>query len=372
MIKKVTLSESNKRVIMMTSGVGFLVLVLVLLSLFSQETPILEKFVKKQSREQKFSSDVTKSVIGDNPKALQKTFLADVKSGRNDKMVKAAGYFITHRYFDSKGNVYEIYDYSHSDPALSFLTKAEAEYPEIFSKIKAGTLDHHFTEEGNLAYLAYLEVLVSEGYGDIAALGTGANQYAKYGYISEKTSGYKISKKAKESIEKSLFFAERASPLAREIVKDGQKIDLFYPDSLVIGLNQYAFALRYYKVMGIPFVSEVSPEEIFAFTTSYAPKNAPIFAIFTYYINTVSLVVAGATDKEVSAAVAPFLEQANRVKVPKAYSVVDRVLKARTEVEKEGVYSKENVVGVALKSVEFKAWLLANGWVESDFVSSKK
>lgn len=318
-----------------------------------------------QTRKEYYKQIYTDSLINNKPQELQNFFVGEIKNGNNDDLVKSAAYFITHRYFDSKGNIYELYDYSHSDPALIFLTKAEDIYPEIFKEIIDKKLPAEYSESGNLAYLAYLEVLAKNGYSDVAVFGTAANQYAKLAYISREQTGKKT-KEAAKNIDKSLFFAQKADPLVLAIISDGMTNGT-YPSSLVVGLNQYAHALRYYRALSVPFPSSVTADKVFNFTIAYTVRFVPEFVSFTHILNLSSLAMINSPSDVLDKAAAPITAINPNGKNIREYSVIDRISKARLGAEDEGIYSRKNIVKIATKSPEFKKWLIGAGWTNSDF-----
>jgi hypothetical protein len=338
---------------------GILILIGVLVLVFSGKISL-----KQATRAERYQSFYQASLVENNPKELQNFFTEEVKQGRNDELVKAAAYFITHRYFDSKGNIYELYAYSHSDPALSFLVKAEAIYPDIFNIIKNKGLPETYSESGNYAYLAYLEVLANKGYADVAVFGTAANQYAKLAYIPLSSGNH--TKQSTQNINKSLFFANKAKSDVATIVK-GAVTKPVYQSNIVVGLNQYAHALRYYKAMSVPFDSPVQPEEVFTFTTNYTTKYVPELYLFTSILNTSSLVMVKADSSKIEEAVKPVVLFDTKISKPRSYSVIDRIISSRTGKEEEGIYSKKNIAIIAKASPSFKSWLVLNGWSESDF-----
>ncbi|MFA5132143.1 MAG: hypothetical protein WC444_02325 [Candidatus Paceibacterota bacterium] len=321
-------------------------------------------------QEQNHKTEVLDSLVNNTPKPLQDSFLKSVDSGALDKYAKSAAYFIMHRYFDNKGNIYEIYDYSNSDPRLSFLKEAEQIYPDIFAKIQNKTLPTSFSEEGTYAYLAYLEALDKKGYTDVAAQGTAANQYAKMAYIGKIQSSDKdlknLSSDQKRNLDKSMLFAKSAANEVSAIVDSKTIPDGVYVADVVIGLNQYAYALRHYKYFGIPFSSPKTPEEIFALTTEYTSTKVPELNMFTHLIDASSLALINGSSTEITKALRPFINYRVSV-IPRDYSVVDRVMKARLGHEKEGVYSKENIISISKKSPDFKSWLYKAGWKDADF-----
>ena len=88
---------------------------------------ILPREEKRESeRAQRSRESWIASVLHNSPEALQNSFSDDVKNGVNDQYTKADAYWITHRYSDTLGNIYEIYDYIQSRPHLAFIqTEAE-------------------------------------------------------------------------------------------------------------------------------------------------------------------------------------------------------------------------------------------------------
>ena len=118
---------------------------------------------KLSSAEQKERSKAYfDSLLSNNPKELQNFFLNDIRNGVNDKYTKSDIYFITHRFFDNGGNIYEIYDYVEANPELTFLKEAENIYPGIFKLIKERKLEPYATDSGYYAYLAYVEVILPQ------------------------------------------------------------------------------------------------------------------------------------------------------------------------------------------------------------------
>lgn len=323
------------------------------------------------------------SLIENNPAPLQNLFVEDVKTGKNTKLTKSAVYFITHRYFDNGGNIYEIYDYVNSHPELVFLKEAEAIYPSTFKKIAEGTAPSTYSGYGMHAFLAYLEVLDKYGYADVAALGTLANQYAKIADDIKKAPeqlppSVNVSEYLQKEINKSLLFAEKAKSDVVRII-EGEITSNDIPDrDIVVGLNQYASALRYYEALGIDFASPKRAQEIFPFSTDYAKRLVPELYVFTSFLNasTLLMVQPGATE-EARSVLAPVYN----LEVKKGASngiIIDKILHSRLESPSyfpgtkvrdinRDIYGKNNVVSLAKAVPEFKAWLVSNGWEEGDF-----
>jgi len=326
------------------------------------------------------------SLSGSNPSSLQELFALDIKNGMNDKFTKSDAYFITHRYFDNGGNIYEIYDYVNSHPELVFLKDAEQFYPDTFERIKKRSLPATYSGPAMHAYLAYLGALERYGYAGIAARATAANQYVKLAYLIKKTpeqfspdSGVDVPRYLEAEIKRSVYFATKAKEDVAKIL-DGKLTSEDITDrDIVVGLNQYASALRYYKYLGIDFDSPKTAREIFAFSTGYANSFVTELVVFTGLLNASTLLLDDSSSvDEVKTALLPVLRIDTSKNTPRARSVPGKIIKSKseeiayfsgTQVKdiNYDIYGKTNIVGLARKVSEFKVWLLSNGWVEADF-----
>jgi hypothetical protein len=339
-----------------------------------------EESVKRSNK----STEVWKaSVLHNSPEALQNSFSDDVKNGVNDQYTKADAYWITHRYSDTLGNVYEIYDYIQSRPHLMFIQKdAEMIYPKIFEKIKSREVVIG-TDFARYAYLAYIEALKNHGYTDIAGIGTASNQYAKTAYfnhtIAQQTLDENFRKRAlkfqKRDIKKSIEFAKLAQGDVVKIL-DGELTEQDMPArDILVGLNQYAAALRYRQFVGADYSSPKSADEIFKFTTEYTRKHVPELAYFTSILNASTLAILEPEDpQQIKEALYPILNlDTTKVQLLDA-SIVRYILNARFEQRQEEVrmadldiYGRRNVVRLASRVHAFRLWLIANGWTDDDF-----
>ncbi len=341
------------------------------------------------------------SLLSNEPAALQENFVKDVKLGVNDMYTKSDVYFITHRFFDNNGNIYEIYDFIELHPELAFLKEAETIYPGVFEKIKNRTLSSIATDSGYYAYLAYVEILMKYGYTDIAAVGTAAGQYAKLAYVTTeiakempKNEGVERSKYAKRNIKKSADFLVFATKDVERILNGELTSKDIIPQDILVGLNQYAAALRYREALGFKHFSPKmveslnkigvkassikTPEQIFAFTTEYSHRFVPELNLFTSLLNASTLaILASSTPQDIKVALYPLLDfdtkntrNANFLKI----GIIPKILDSRFEKKPDNIgetamdiYSKRNTLRLANKVPEFKAWLMLNGWVEADF-----
>lgn len=334
-------------------------------------------------------------ILQNNPAALQNSFVDDIKNGLNDKYTKSDAYFVTHRFFDNGGNIYEIYDYVNSHPELAFLKEAEAIYPSIFKQIHEKVVPAVPCDRAMYAYLAYVEVLRNHGYTDIAAIGTMANQYAKLSYFLTVIAkdmpvkeGVKRSKNVKHDTKKALEFIKFAKSDVVNILNNKLTSDDVTPRDILVGLNQYAAALRYLEALSalqsatstLISKSELADfnkqsKEIFMFTMDYSHRNVPELRHFTSILNASTLVILdSSTPEEVRVALYPVLDLDLKKTKLIDNSIIHKVLDSRFEKKAKNLdetemdlYSKRNILMLAKKVPEFKVWLISNGWTEADF-----
>jgi hypothetical protein len=326
-----------------------------------------------------------RSLLKNDPTPLQNALIADIKDGRNDKYTKSDAYFITHRFFDNGGNIYEIYDYINAHPELAFLKEAESMYPKIFAQIKNRTLPSYFVDRALYACLAYIEVLYKNGYTDVAATATLANQYAKLAYFTTTIAkempaeeGAKRAAYAPRDAKKAVDFLRLAENDIVGILDGTITSDDVTPRDILVGLNQYGAAMRYLEVLGMASSSPLSSRdsrEIFAYAIDFSHRHVPELRHFTALLNasTLALLPSG-TSEETKIALYPILDLDLKSDKILETSVVHRVLDSRFEQKPQDVgdtlqdiYSKRNTLRLADKVPEFKNWLMANGWVETDF-----
>ena len=326
------------------------------------------------------------STFRNDPTIIQNSFLEDIKNGLNDKNTKSDAYFVLHRFFDNGGNIYEIYDYVSAHPEISFLnSEAEVIYPEIFKQIQTRELPNTAVDRAKYAHLAYLEVLYNHGYADIATLGTIANQYAKIAYFATtyakempKKEGDRRKRFMSRDIKKSLYFINISKNEVKDIIEGKVSNDVI-PRDVLVGLNQYAAALRYLMVVGgVKKVADVSPKsgkEIFAFTMDYSRRYVPELHLFTSLLDASTLALIDSNkSEEIKIALYPILDlDLNKIKISER-GIITKVLDTKLEKKPQDVedlnldlYGKTNTLRLARKVPEFKVWLISNGWVEGDF-----
>ncbi len=325
------------------------------------------------------------SHLRSSPTALQDLFLDDIRNGVNDKVTKSAIYFITHRFFDNGGNIYEIYDFIEAHPELAFMKEAEAIYPSEFEQLKKGSLPKTAVDRSIYIYCAYIEVLYKHGYADVAATATVANQYAKTAYYTTeiakempKMEGDYRSRYAKRNMKKAGQFMRISAPQVADIM-DGKLTEKdIMPRDILVGLNQYAAALRYLEALDIDVSnSPKSAKEIFEYTMEYAYRNVPALHHFTSLLNASTLaIIEGADPRDIRTALYPILDFDMKGDRVLSTSILHEVIRSRLEPKlpperigetNMGVYSKRNTIRLAEKVPEFKSWLMDNGWVEADF-----
>lgn len=343
------------------------------------------------------------SLLKNNPGLIQSAFLFDVQNNVNDKFTKSDAYFITHRYFDNGGNIYEIYNYVESHEELAFLKEAEGIYPDIFEQIRGNAIPMGYSNAALYAFLAYLEILDRHGYADLASLGTAANQYAKLAYFSkvqpEQFSNDEQASRTKDlNISRSIVFAKKSHENLIQTLRENDlsasdlngtlsevKMERFgnlvdtVPHNFLVGINQYAASLRYLEAAGIDISaveSTVFPRDMFAFSMIYSKKFVPELEQFTSLLNASTLSLVSPNDVSgIRAALKPILKL-GKMKKPEGIQIYFVKAKSEKKVFIEGtntqkmnldIYGKKNFVTLASIVPEFKAWLIKNGWNEVDF-----
>lgn len=323
------------------------------------------------------SDAVAKSAAGD-PKPLQDFMANQIASGVNDDATKAAVYWVTHRYFDNGGNIYEIYDFIETTPAVAFLKEAEAIYPEIFATIKT-TEVRNWSYESLMALLAYYETIDRAGYANISIWSTAANKYAEQAFknIPNETDTPEFALERKKYFDmvaaRSYGFLWKAHAfIVNNTMKTGDFEDLkglpdtMLKDDILVGLNQYASAIQNLKGAGAEYPTGISPIELFEFNSKYAEEFVPRLYLFTNYLYATALVYGGDATVETVAlplgrAVA-YMRQENNV----GPGSIQRIIKSKTSVE-SGVFQYSTTKKLAELSPEFKAWLMDSGWTAADF-----
>ncbi|MBP6889315.1 MAG: hypothetical protein KBC83_02330 [Candidatus Moranbacteria bacterium] len=375
MEEKIKISR-RKKILQIILGV-FLVVIL-FCGIFYYFIFIPREQEKEAERARESKEAWIQSTLHNNPEAIQNFFADDIQNGTNDQHTKADAYWIVHRYSDTRGNVYEIYDYIQSRPHLAFI-QAEADliYPDVFEGIRNRTVEVG-TDYTRYAYLAYIEVLKNHGYIDIAGLGTASNQYAKTAYfntviLSEMAQDDKtalaVSKYISRDIEKSIQFADYAKDDVVRIM-NGELTDKDLPArDILVGLNQYAAALRYRQSVGADYSSPKTADEVFDFATEYARNNVPQLVYFTGILNASTLVILNPEDpQKIKEALYPFLNFTKKKDEISDGSILHYIIDARFQDRKAiDIYSKRNVARLASRVHAFRLWLIGYGWTEEDF-----
>jgi hypothetical protein len=327
---------------------------------------------------------IRSSLLADKPENLQNLLLEDLKSGVNDEFTKAHAYFVTHRFYDNGGDIYEIFNYINTYPELSFLKEAEEMYPEYFEEIRNGSFPKIYTVKGNLVNVAYAEMWDKAGYGDSALAATIANQYAKTALFlkvfadEDENRRVDLLDRAIQLVGKSMLYAEKARPNILAIVDGSRSSESYVPHDAVVGLNQYAGALRYLhandvKINELDHLAE--SRIVFDYSALLAQRNVPELVSFTALVDASTLVIAGSRDPlAVNEALEPILKFDTNEKKPYEKGVIARIINAKDQEVPEDnytkpldVYGKTNIASLANVSPDFRDWLTENGWVDVDF-----
>lgn len=334
-------------------------------------------------RAKDFRSVLQESVSGTDPKPLQDFFAKQVKDGENTNETKSAIYWITHRYFDNGGDIYEIFNFVEAHPEVAFLKEAETLYPSIFADIKNKKVTN-FSRDSLLALLSYYEVIDRKGYGDIALWGIAANKYAELAQSAQRMHELdpehvyeegtpSLLKYRSEMIDRSMHFVRRVQDFfAAHTLTTGRLEDLLgiemIPDDLLVGLNQYGAAIENLKFVGMVIHTPFEPGEIYIFNEALAKEKVPRLYFFTNYLYASSLVYGkDATVESVALPLARIVEYAETTSPAEWRNSVTRVITAKDTRETGGMYGYPAVKTLASLSPEFKNWLMKQGWTEADF-----
>lgn len=335
-------------------------------------------------KDKQHSVSYLQSVVKNEPEPLQEKFLQSVRNGVNDRYTKADAYFITHRYLDNGGNIYELYDYVNRNPELAFLKEAEAFKPMIFDMVRKGELPKTYNGYSLHAYLAYIEALDKHGYADVAGRATAANQYAKTAWTARAQpeafpAGYNIEKHIKYMDDYALLFAEKAKDDVAAILEGRLTENDLLPHSMVVAVNQQASALRYFQDQGIEFQSTNTPEQMFAYSRDYSRLRVPWLHMFTCFLDASTIrLVSPEKTVEIARALKPVYESNVDQTGTVSNDVLLKIINSKSEVTSNfpgtdvpdlhlDIYGKRNVVSLAMIVPEFKVWLMNHGWQESDF-----
>jgi hypothetical protein len=311
-------------------------------------------------------------------------FVLDVRNSVNTLKTKANGYDFISSYVNNGGNIYEVYDFIDSHSELSFLKEAESIYPEVFKQITRRRLPFTYSDRGMYAYLAYLETLERHGYGGITTLGPLSHQYIKMAYymkmiIEDKSNGRSLNypdykqEDIKSNMEKAARFALLGEGEVRNILREEFLSGNVASVPALVGLVQYAVALRYFGIMDRDVIvsSDQTSRDIFSFAREYAKRGGfPEIYLPVHLSDAVSLLLLPEKKREeMKTALLPFLATE---KAHEKSGFIRKVLDARFDIPVSrfrdlDIYSNQNIKNLGLEVPEFRAWLLSNGWTESDF-----
>jgi hypothetical protein len=363
------------------AGVVFVLIFAIIFYVITREKPDELPTVEKEVVE--FRTALQESVSGNDPEPLQEYFADKVAAGENDMEAKSAIYWITHRYFDNGGDIKEIYDFVNAHPEVAFLKEAESKHPIIFAKVADGTIEKYGTES-LLALMAYYDVIDSYGYGDIALWGIAANQHTALAFIAERTHSADPTKEYPEGtdplsaqgrmIERAFHYTERAQEYLLQNTQTTRTLDDLdsvdaVPDDILVGLNQYGAALEALEGLGFKRDPVYTPDEIYVYTYKLVSTKVPRLYFFTNFLYASSLVVGGrATAENVTLPLSRAIEYAETTDPTEWRSSVLRVTNARIDKNGGGMYAIDTIKSLASLNVEFKNWLMKNGWTEADFM----
>lgn len=337
-------------------------------------------FAKMMGPKYEVKDVILQSTTGKDVKPLQDFLVKQLQDGKNDDNTKAAIFWLSHRFFDNGGDIYELYNFVNAHPEVAFLKEAERLYPDEFAYIRDGKAKH-YDVPSTIALLGYFEMAYKHNYANISMLGLSANKYAElsaeYATLAKKATSTEISqinkKVSKRFVKRSITFSIALETLvASSTQKTGKLTDLetlgLRDDDLLIGLNQFASAQYFYRGLGLPrIVTKFTPEEIFAFNVNLAKTKVPRLYFFTNYVWATSNVNAKQVNAmTVSVPLDNVIEYGKANKDKETGGTLARLIHSNTNGE-GSVFSKSNTVALANAYKPFKDWLMTVGWKDSDF-----
>lgn len=315
------------------------------------------------------------SPVGGDPKPLQDFLIKEIKSGDKNNFTQSAAYWMSHRYFDNGGDIYEIYNYVKANPELNFLGEAELLESASFKLIEKGEVKN-YSRESLAAYLAYLKVFDKYGYLNFPGLSTLTNKIVERAYFSKlildaipnktiaRIKGF--STYYDNQILESLKYQVKASSSLDKVMK-GDISDFASKKDAIVGLTQYANALQFYKALRVDYVSIYTAEQVFDISIKMAEDTGLNY--FVNYSRAVSTIITKEINSDIikrPLAVVISYQGKNPVKDTVIYKIINSRISGEV-----GLYSYKNVATLGTYSPEFKSWLIERGWVDQDFEAIK-
>lgn len=329
----------------------------------------------------KYERAVQENLSG-NPKKIKNFFLKDIRNGVNDEYTRSVIFLIINRYITNGGNVYEISDYVESNYELSFLKEAEVIYPKVFEGLKKRNLQLTYSDRGMYVYLAYLETLVKNDYGNIAIYGTLIGQYAKSAYfknmiVNEKLRGEAVEypnysqEEINNDTEKALVFIDKYRDTIVHSMNSTSSLNQVKSRDLLEGVTQYASGLRYLEQKASSSVYSKESREMFNSATVFSYHFVKDYYLLVSLSNASTLLLlSSSTSNELRNAIYPFLSFDSTK--DKLNGVTARIIAAKYQNPQSkfaslNIDSKKNIISIGNRVPEFKKWLIYNGWGETDF-----
>ena len=334
-------------------------------TLFTQVPKIVETEQVPLTEKKQLNQNIGDSLLRDKPKDLQDYFKAKIAKNENDSLSRAAIYFITHRFFDNGGDVYEIVDYIQSDSSLAFLEEAETVYPKIFTKILAR--EKLNKQERLLAYLAYLEILEKSGYADAAAYGTAASKYIELYDVEKSTKASQFGAAELNSFKgKSVQFAHAAQGEVETFIStNGVRDSDFSKDEMLVGMSQYAVALAFFKKYDISIDASYTYEEVFDFALNYATRNTLVLEAFTALNYNYALIIAGdaSVEKSEKIGLGEIMKKTYQKTTYKKNGLIDKMMNGTAlGYNVNGIYGAKTISKIIGYDAAFKEFMVIRGY----------
>jgi len=321
------------------------------------------------------------------PESLKDSFVEDIRKGINDDKTKSKAYAFVRRYLENGGNIYETYQLVRDTPELFFLFEAEDIHPDAFRSIQRERRPFIYSDEGMYVYLAYSEVLERYGYANSALLAAAMRRYIEMAYfkrminndhlLGKSTSYPNYSLIERENdIKKAIVFSDKVNKEINSVFNYNTTEAIVPSKDVLDAVVQYAIALRYMESMGVSMRSTKTSSELFSFALFYSHRYFPELYLQIALSNASTLLLTNsAQENDFRNALYPFFSY-TQTKDNK-HALIGRIFRSKSESTHSryadlSPYSRENIVRLANKSLEFKKWLILNGWEERDFIDGRQ
>ncbi len=340
-------------------------------------------FLYKNYRNSQYQSILNATFLYNDSTFFKQQLLSDINFYRNDGYTKTYAFLLIEQYINNGGDIYEVSNFIQRNEELSFLNKAQDLCPEQFARLFKNDIYHSGYSDGAFCvYLAYLETLNTSKYGSFISNSVLAYQYAKDAYFKKFIRASQQQGVFTEYPEYSEDAINNALSKSKSAIRsDSENVATFLQTqttprgmttySYVKGLIAYATALRYLEGMGVSTEAAPSSESIFKYVVEFSKEQLPSL-YYTAVLSDVTslLLLLNVSQAQLEKSLSPIV--GFDVATEPRNSLIQKVLFSRYEMDSSPasdllITSKKNVLELSRRSLNFKTWLIKNGWDVKDF-----